>query len=326
MPEFQGPLFIVGMPRSGTKLLRGIVNRHERVAIPDAETEFLPFWVAKWPAFGDLSDRRRFGQFYRRCRNLPFFVYRNAANQSVDCESWYGNCREFTPAGVFEALMRTCLALGDRDGTIWGDKSPSYLTHLPLLRELYPRAKFVHIIRDVRDYCLSMNKAWGKSIFRAAQRWSDDVASCRTDGAGLGNHYLEIRYEDLLAASAQTVGRVCDFIGIPYRAALLEIPASVEAVGDARGKAGILRSNVRKFESRLDARTRSRLEAIAGETLRAAGYDCAYTGKTQRIGPLTLRCMQAMDGLHLLAAEARQRGVFGGSRFLLRYFLISGNR
>ena len=44
-PSWEGPLFIVGMPRSGTKLLRGLLNQHPRIRIPDFETEFAPFLV-----------------------------------------------------------------------------------------------------------------------------------------------------------------------------------------------------------------------------------------------------------------------------------------
>src|SRR5262245_12693694 len=46
--SWEGPMFIVGMPRSGTKLLRGLLDQHPRIRILQTETEFLPFlsaWV-----------------------------------------------------------------------------------------------------------------------------------------------------------------------------------------------------------------------------------------------------------------------------------------
>ena len=53
---FEGPLFLVGMPRSGTKLLRALLNRHPNISIMTNETEFLPYLVSHWESFGDLSD------------------------------------------------------------------------------------------------------------------------------------------------------------------------------------------------------------------------------------------------------------------------------
>lgn len=323
---FEGPLFIVGMPRSGTKLLRSIIARHERISIPDAETEFLPYWVSKWETFGDLSKRVQFGRFCDACRSLPFFMYLEKAGTTVDARAWYENCRGFSPSQVFEGLLRTCLDLAPGDGMIWGDKSPSYLTRIELLRSLYPDAKFVHIIRDVRDYCMSMNKAWGKNIYRAAQRWSDDVAKCRAAGDSAGSNYLELRYEDLLDDPPATVRTVCEFLGVSYDADLLRIPDSIERVGDARGTAGVLRGNTRKFELRMPVSTRQKIEAIAGRTLREAGYQCPYRGTAKRIGPIRLLFLQAIDGMNLIVAETRHWGFIAGLRFVFRYFRISGNR
>ena len=64
MSEFQGPLFVVGMPRSGTKLLRGLLNEHSRIGIPLNETEFLPHWLRSWTERGDLSEPAAFERFY----------------------------------------------------------------------------------------------------------------------------------------------------------------------------------------------------------------------------------------------------------------------
>mgnify|MGYP000529984615 CR=1 FL=1 len=58
--KFKGPLFIVGMPRSGTKLLRDLLNQHPKIHIAEIETHFLPFWFSQWKEFGDLSEKENF--------------------------------------------------------------------------------------------------------------------------------------------------------------------------------------------------------------------------------------------------------------------------
>ena len=75
MSVFAGPVFLVGMPRSGTKLLRGLLNEHSRVGIPLAETEFMPHWHAQWDRFGDLSEPARFSAFYQEVTGSAYFTY-----------------------------------------------------------------------------------------------------------------------------------------------------------------------------------------------------------------------------------------------------------
>jgi hypothetical protein len=324
--RFQGPLFLIGMPRSGTKLLRAILNEHAAVAIPETETEFLPWWVTNWSAFGDLSDERNFRRFYQSCQRLPFFMYLNDAERGIDVESWYRKCHDFSPAGVFETLIRLHLGLNRGDGTVWGDKSPSYLTQLPMLKQLYPRARFLHIVRDVRDYCLSINRAWGKNVFRAAQRWSDDVAACRSAGLKFGDDYLEIRYEDLLHDPVEAARRVCAFVGVPYYPDLLKLSQVTENIGDARGMREIATQNVGKFSTGLDEATIRKIEAMAGRTLREVGYACEYDGRPKRLGAIRLKYLQVLDGVNLILFSARDRGMLGALLFVLRYFVVSGNR
>jgi len=320
------PLFIVGMPRSGTKLLRAILNRHPSVSIPDVETEFLPFWVSNWQTFGDLSDWSRFERFADRCQGLPFFLYLRDAGEQIDVADWYSRCRSFEPAGVFEGLILTHLNLQGDSGVIWGDKSPSYVRHLELLHRLYSEAKFVHIIRDVRDYCRSIHKAWGKNALRAAHRWAEDVGYARSIGRRLADDYLEIHYEDLIRNPSETIGTVCAFLGIPFSENLLDLSRPTENLGDTRDVAGIDRENVGKYEEYFDAGTVTSIEAIASQVLVESGYDCSYGGESRRLGTAYLRYLQLLDGLNLVRFAVRERGFWNAIRFVSSYYRISGNR
>lgn len=323
-----GPLFLVGMPRSGTKLLRDMLNQAERIRFSPIETEFLPYWVRHWDEYPNLQTRAGFARFHRRCTQLPFFVENAERGVEVGCEAWFRACKAFTPPAVFEALMRTVLALEPEDDeTIWGDKSPSYISHLPLLAREFPEAKFVHIIRDVRDCSLSAHKAWGKSLLRAAQRWQDDVSKCRADGRNLGaGKYMELRYEDLLADPRATLGSVCAFLGVSMSEQMLAPAGATENKGDARGMSALLTSNVRKYESRLSPQAVRRIEEIACETLRALNYPCTYAGQPARLTRSKLRLLQLLDGVNLVRATTRERGLIGAMRFHREYFKVSGNR
>ena len=320
-------MFIVGMPRSGTKLLRELLNAHPKVRIPEIESEFLPFWISRWGGFGPIDSREQFSRFAMKAQSLPFFVQYAERGRPVSWEQWYEACETFDAAGVFAGLMKSMLSIPRDDQTlIWGDKSPSYIGHIPLLQQAFPAARFIHIIRDVRDYCLSMNKAWGKSMIRAAQRWQDDVSNARSDGCQRQLQYIEVRYEDLVSRPDRILDEVCRLLGIEFDVSMLQLDSSPEDRGDAKGLTTVLERNTRKYVSAMPDPCRRRIEAIACPTLRAVGYPCDHQGEPIRVPYWQLRMLQSFDGLQVLRAGIAKRGLLGALGFQAAYFKSSGNR
>jgi hypothetical protein len=318
--KFTGPLFIIGMPRSGTKLLLGLLGRHPRIGLPRFETEFLPWLARRFGRFGDLRERRRFEEFCAAMQGQGYFRYRREHVGAVDPGQWHAACADYSAAGVFEALMRIDGDAPRGSGRIWGDKSPSYIDDLPLLKALYPAAKFVHIVRDVRDYCLSIRKAWGKDMLRAAQRWTDDVRRARADGAALGADYLELRYEDLLADTERELRRVCAFLGIEFQPDMLTLARPTENLGDTRGESRIVATNTNKWR-RMPPATLARVEEIAGELLRECGYDLALPPRpARRLSRLEMRLAQLRDAWNLARADHNRWGFWRTALFHLRYY------
>ena len=313
---FSGPLFVVGMPRSGTKLLRDLLNQHPRIGIPPAESEFLPDWARRWPAFGDLSQPAAFRRFAQEVAGSSYFVFlAEEQGYRVDVALWHATCPDYTLPGVFEALMRLDGGLGPDGRGVWGDKSPGYLHRLPLLDHLFPACRVVHIVRDCRDYAVSIRKAWGKDPLRAAQRWHDRVSGARAEGLRLGpERYLELRYEDLLADPEAALRPVAAFAGLDFDPRMTTLDRPSENLGDARGQARIVRSNAEKWRD-MDPALRQHVEAIAGETLRALGYPVDYRGRPERLSPARMAAGQALDGIKLLQGDVAQRGLLGALRF-----------
>lgn len=323
---FRGPLFLVGMPRSGTKLLRTMLNRSPAVGIPAVETEFFPYWISRWKSWGDLSDRRGFAAFYEEVTRLPYFVYQAERASVIPLEDWYAASAPFTPAAVFEALIRRDAEAPRSGARIWGDKSPSYIHHLPLLRAHFPEARFLHIVRDARDHAMSMKKAWNKHPLRAAQRWVDGVETARRDAAAMPDRYLELRYEDLLQRPEPLLRRCCALLEIPFDPAMADPGQVTENLGDAAGLSGLKRDNAEKWRSQMPERLRLRIERIAGPTLRSLGYPTEHVGPAERISPAALRLYQARDAVGLVRAELAQRGLLGALRFRVDTWRVSGNR
>lgn len=218
------PFFVTGAPKSGTTWLGKLLDAHPEVSCK-GEACMLAFT-------GPLANVcRDYNQLLKKRSGL------------------FSEVNEFPPLGDAEllSLMRHFVELrlasiADHAKPalkLVGEKDPTLTGALPLLNQLFPAAKVVHIIRDGRAAVVSAwfhnlrfpddqgkiltnwgpnhpgPKAAGFDAFleTAAQRWSAFVRTARRDAACLGDRYLEIRYEDLLADPAPQLRRVLDHLG-----------------------------------------------------------------------------------------------------------------
>lgn len=316
--EFRGPLFVLGYGRSGTKLLRAILTGCRGVRIADIETNCLPLWSTLLPRYGDLSDRRNFDAFFRATASLPFFDYAAARGRPIDPVSWYLEAAPFDLASLFESLLKLHLGFDDAKDRLWGDKSPTYTAHTAFLHQLYPQARFVHIVRDGRDCCASARRAWGANVFRTAQRWNDTVQRPGIDLAGTAGVLLELRYEDLLADPETETRRVCEFLDLPYDASLWREVESGEAVGRARQQRGLLAANNGGYRDALSPATVSRINRIAGDALARHGYE-PDAHSSERLGRLTATGYRVADGIRQVTRRVPAMGFVGALRFVVNF-------
>lgn len=307
--QIKRPLFIIGMPRSGTKLLRTLLNQHSRISIPEYETEFLPYLVTNWSRFGDLSDYNNFKKFYDLITEKIYFYYVKKYKTLISCRKWFNNCSDFSPADIFETLIIHDLGLEKDNQIIWGDKSPSYLRHVPIIKNVFPDAIFIHIIRDVRDYCLSINKAWKKNIFRASQRWKDDINKFNKDAKENNFEYLEIKYENLIENTEDTLLKITEFLRIEFDENMLTIPKAIEFVGDAKGKLYIDKKNRNKYINSMSLSSRKKIEKITASVLRQYNYAVDEKIKTINLSKNMMNFYRYCDVLHLILHQIKIFGI-----------------
>lgn len=203
---------VVGAVRSGTTLLRLMLDAHSRIAMgPETsfpETLFLD--AASLP--GDAVAARVIEQ--------PKWP-----DLGIDGDAYCDACRGRSGA---EAMMLVWDHYGKRHAKpVVGDKSPSYVRFLPSIFRVLPCIRVIHLIRDGRD-CFasqmhsrfSMHSVAIRSPARQAADWCDSVAAGRRDGPSLPA-YIEIRYEDLVGETARVLERICRFLGEDYEPAML---------------------------------------------------------------------------------------------------------
>jgi len=301
MTSFQGPLFVVGAPRSGTKLLRDLLRQHPEIGIPSYETEFLPRLLTQ-----DFDFESDFSAFYRWVTRFIYFRHMHREDRCISSEQWQSTAPSLDLRGVFEGL---CRHDADQTDGIWGDKSPNYRNHIPELAALYPEARFLHIVRDARDVCLSSHRVWGKHILRNAQRWYDEVTDCRRAGRALGSSYLEVRYEDLLADPERWMRAAAQLCGVGFDPKMLSPGRQTEALGDARGATEIVPGNTGKWREQMAPHLVLGIEQLCGPLLADLGYDLAHPGVAHgRAGSGRMLAWRLQDGASLLRFRVKHLG------------------
>jgi hypothetical protein len=286
MAETPAP-FIVGVARSGTTLLRFMLDAHSQLAIPP-ETGFLPNVAHLGP-----DAREAFLSTVTGFESWPDF--------HLDADLLRARV---PPRGSFtipDALRAFYLLYAERFGKPrWGEKTPSYGLHAEAIGTLLPEARFVHLIRDGRDVALSVRPLWfapGPTLDDAARDWVERVQTIRAECARAG-HAIEVRYEDLVTSPEAVLRRVCTFLDLAFEPTMLTWHDNAwkrlqehEARRDAEGRVRLTkeqriaqqervtappdRSRVFRWKAEMSRDEHERFLAIAGGTLEALGYEVA---------------------------------------------------
>lgn len=274
--------FIVGCERSGTTLLRLMLDAHPQLAIPP-ESYFIV----------DLARRRRRYEGDSGAFDAEGFALDLAANRWFT--SWQLTQDSLAEAleGVTDfaqAIRRTFEAYAREQGKArYADKTPAYVRHIRVLADVLPDARFVHLIRDGRDVAMSLAEvSWGPGDpLEAALQWDERVRRGRIAGWELGAHrYLEVRYEDLVARPEPTLREVTAFVELPFDPALLrheewaESRERVHLCGLHRRAATPPRRGTRDWRSQMAGEDLEAVETLVGPLLEELGYERAVPRPT----------------------------------------------
>ena len=211
--------FVVGVGRSGTTLLRMMLDSHPQLAIPP-ETHFLLEFI-------QASGRLRFSPAVaqRTIVEDPHRRWNDFGLDPDDLRERLDAIEDFNTADALRAFYR--LYAERHAKTRWGDKTPDYVRKMKKIRNTLPEARFLHVIRDGRDAGLSQNARLAKRgkdpvpPTEMARRWRKRVVKSRANAAELGG-YLEVRYEDLIDDTEAVLRRVCEAIELDYDPVMLD--------------------------------------------------------------------------------------------------------
>ena len=281
--------FVVGATRSGTTLLRLMLDAHPEIAIP-SETHFIPELISAREKHGAsreqmlelLTSHRRWGDF---------------TIEPGELEERWAQIEPLSGPEAVRAFFHLYADKQDKHGARWGDKTPGYVKSMREIQGYLPEARFIHLIRDGRDVALSVLKqSWGpQSIEAAAEKWRSRVNRGRSQAPYLG-YYIEVKFEDLVLETERELRRICEFIEVPFDENMLGYHLTAEqrlqekaralprVHGEAQSAEKRLASHAKTFEppnpemigtwrQRMSPADRAAYEALAGDLLAELGYD-----------------------------------------------------
>lgn len=323
------PVFVVGVERSGTTLLRSLLNAHSRLAIAP-ETHFMKLADA-WGASGREApaDFERFwqalsGHFAVR----PASVDISRVRAVVGAEG----------AGDFRSVLSALLAVqaacaGKARG---GEKTPGHEHYLARIFAWYPDAQVVFVHRDPRACAASalltpwvqaqlrparvaaplMRRMRASHIALKAEEW---LRSHRIESACRGDaRVISIGYEELIAAPAATLERLCAFLGEAFEPTMLENGAAAmidphkssmrwrawTIEHERRANSAISAKSLHRWRRTLTAGEVAMLEGVCAEGMAALGYAPTRSAAAQRRG--RRRCVWTLwaDGVERAGRRA----------------------
>lgn len=276
VPSAVSPVFVVGPPRSGTTLVRVVLNRHPDLHVL-SETHLWDLWVARHPGLR-TGDRAAFSAYWTAFTSTDGFRWLDLPPDEVPrlLDGW----GRWDDVAVMTALLEAARRRHGVDRV--GEKTPDHARHLDRLLGGFPDARVVHVVRDPRATVASElrhDAAWtSDDPVVAARRWARGVTSLV--GAAEDPRIHVVRYEDLVTRPEATLGRLCGHVGLELTDAMLAPgPGHPDYVHGSRDPwGGIDPGSLHSWRDQLDGVTLARIAPVVAHAAARLGYPAPDEG------------------------------------------------
>jgi hypothetical protein len=263
------PVFVVGMPRSGTTWTQRMLAMH-----PDAWGLLETYMFARRGGLGGLLEAAP-----PLRENDDLGLPPPGLGRIFDREALVAELR---------SIGTRWLSQGSDGSPFVIEKSPWHLSDLDVIAEILPEARFVHVIRDGRDVAVSMvaaRRSWSAveqrspsaTVREAASRWAEAMGRRETARALLGEHLLEVRYEEMRSSPSAACRRLLAHCGMAHDDDLVGrvVDATEFGRGDhPHGEGRPSRAGeVGQWRERFGMRDAFSFERRAGRELADTGYE-----------------------------------------------------
>lgn len=215
--------FIIARPRSGTTLFRNLLDAHPNIIIP-IESPLILHLSGKYKNIR-VWNKKKLTDFYNDLLKVLDFNtwpvdHEKLRKDILECEG------ETSFASICKVVHYNYISSFKKEKIRYlGDKNPIHSNTMNLIFKLYPKAKYIHLVRDHRDHILSMSKTRLASISNIvviAYRWRYSARKMEEFKKKYPESFFTIRYEDLVNNPTCYLKNICDFLGVPYEETMLE--------------------------------------------------------------------------------------------------------
>jgi Sulfotransferase family len=308
------PVFVGGCPRSGTTLLRTMLNSHPDLAIPHETRIIIDGYRsrAEWGDLGDPENRRRLARWVVERKVSRHRRLTEDADELVE--------RMVAAAPTIGSVLGAGFRLyAERHGKPrWGEKRPSVVLNLDAVFAMFPDAQYVNIVRDPRAAVASIRRVgrrhgWGAhGIPGATDTWERSARAADRWRRRLGaDRFLEVQYEHLVSDPAAVLGRIVGFLELD--AAGLDAMLHYHEAADLRdaklhalAAKPVTSERLRAWEEALRPREIALVESVLGGWMRRYGYEPAGAG-VQVPARLRRRHRRRRNAMRLQSARRRGR-------------------
>jgi len=222
----KAPFFIIGFQRSGTTLLRVMLDNHPDIAIPLDVTGLWARYYSKLHKYNYLHSKDDVIKLIKDLlKEERIKLWQTDFSVEEILQYVKGNTYPHVIAAFYKAYTY------HKGKKYWGDKDPANMRYIHLINKWFPQSKIIHIIRDGRDACLShLKQDFGyDNLLLCAEGWREEVFWCRIIGQLLGpSRYFELKFENLIANPEKELVSICNFLNIPYSNQMLYYYKNIE--------------------------------------------------------------------------------------------------
>lgn len=271
------PLLFVSSGRAGTTLLRSMLVAGGEIAIPP-ETVVMNFMALQFQAIQDIG-----------WHNLSRLVISNLETQynlpmweldfaPVYEQAWKLPEKERSLARIIDLVFLHYAQQHAPHAVMWGDQTPRNIQRYQWLLKVFPKAKYLHVVRDGRDVIASFVQM-GSSLESKIEQWQYSVENAAAMKRMLPpDQFLEVRYEDLVSDTTQVLQQVSAFAGIQYSDTMLDywkMPTTLEhKYKDYHRNLAkpVTNASVGRWKERLTADQQRIIQRELSDLLEANGY------------------------------------------------------
>ncbi len=270
---------MIGTQRSGSNLLRVMLNQFKEVSAPHPP-HILQRFYPLLSGYGDLELKEN---MMRLIEDVCQLVELNPVKWEqirLDRNIIFKQCKQYTLTEIFRIIYEENAS--SENASIWVCKSMANIQFADQLESDNLDMKYIYLYRDGRDVACSFKKAivGEKHVYHIAKQWAKNQQAClalinKFDST----RFLSLSYENIILHPEIEMKRVSEFLNIDFNPQVFDFYKSSESKNTASAgemwenvSKPILSSNFNKYKKLLTSEEIKIFEKLAGKTLQTLGY------------------------------------------------------